>query len=161
MKCFPLSSRILFELFLFFCCDKIPIWNFDIFIYLHHWDQYKILNLWCHVTSCTWVLNQIGQLRAISKIFFMIFCIGRHTWHRCIYLMWLDILCSLVRRFIYFHLYVCTSFRLFCVPVNFLLWIFWFWGICDPVILQSTYEAHIWLPAIMFSTIIFRVALIG
>ena len=38
-----------------FYCDKMSIWNFDIFICFHKQARYKNLNLWCHVTSCTWV----------------------------------------------------------------------------------------------------------
>ena len=38
-----------------FCCDKIPIWNFNISICFLQWARYKIRNLLCRMKSRTWV----------------------------------------------------------------------------------------------------------
>ena len=46
-------------------------------------------------------------MRAISKISFMTFYVGIHTWHRYVYSPWLVLFCTIVRFLIYF----CRSVR--------------------------------------------------
>ena len=89
-----------------FCCDKMTICNFYIFVYFHQWDWCKIRNLWFHVTTRTWVWTPIGQLQAVSKIYSGNFCIRRHMFHRWVYNMWLttsvlfsDILSTFVNQY--------------------------------------------------------------
>ena len=48
-------------------CDKMPIWNFNIFICFYQWAWYKIRNILCYVTSLSWVYNPIGRLWAVFK----------------------------------------------------------------------------------------------
>ena len=60
--------------------------------------------------------------------------------------------------FIYFLWSVRTNFRICRVPVNFLIQSVRFWNICDEMILQYTSEARIWILAILFITLIIRVA---
>ena len=62
----------------------------------------------------------MGQLWDISKISSRDFCIGRHMCHRCVYLLWLALICTVFQRFIYFDWSVCTSFRLFSFRWTFL-----------------------------------------
>ena len=55
MKGLPLVSHIFIWNSPVFFLWKIPICNLNIFICFHQWVWYKIRNMWCHVTSCTWV----------------------------------------------------------------------------------------------------------
>ena len=83
--------------------------------------------------------------------------VGRHTCHRRVYPLWLAFICTVFRRLIYFRSSVRTNFRIFCVPVNFLIQSVRFQNICNKIILLSTSEAHIWFLAVTFSTLIIRV----
>ena len=139
-----------------FFCEKTTIRIFNIFIYFHYWVWYQIQNLWCHVKSSNWVLNPVGQLRAISKISSRTFCIGRNMFHICILFLWLVLFCTVFICVICFHRYVHISYRLLRVPVNYIFRIFRSWKICNPVILRSTSEAHILSPTLPFSTLIFK-----
>ena len=75
-----------------------------------------------------------------------------------------------IHYFSIFAMYSCSMFNHFSsicthkfqafVSVNFLLQIFWVWTICNPVILRSTSEAHIWNPAVAFCTLILKYLLI-
>ena len=141
-----------------FRCEKMPICNYNILICFHQWYWYKIINIWCHVKICTWVLNPICQLQAISKIFSRTFCIGRHTCHRYVYILWLVLIYTVVQCLIYSCWSVRTSFRIFRVPVNLISWSVQFQKICDELILRSTSEACIWFQTITLSVIFIRVA---
>ena len=99
-------------------------------------------------------------MRATYKIFSRNFCIVRHTFHIRVYILWLVLICTVIRQLIYFRLSVHTSFRLLRVPVKFLFRSFLFQTIWNEVILWSTSEACILFPTITFSTPIIRVALI-
>ena len=145
MKGFPLSSHIfIWTSLLFFCCDKMLICNFNIFICFHQLSQYKIKNLWCNVTSITLVYNRIGKLQTVSKISYMVFCIGIHRCHRRVYLLALTLIHTVVWHLIHLHIYVRTGFRIFHVHVNFILRGVRFLKICNEMILQSTFEVSIW-----------------
>ena len=68
MKDLPLLSHIfIWTFYCLFLCDKILICNFNIFICFHQWAWYKIRNIWCHVTSRTWVYNPIFSCDLSSK----------------------------------------------------------------------------------------------
>ena len=97
--------------------------------------------------------KKIGQLRDISNIASRTLWIGIHTWHRRVYLLWFVLICTVFQRLIYFCQCVRTSFRLFCVPVNFIFRSVLFKKICDEMILQSTSESSIWVLTIVFSTL--------
>ena len=88
------------------------------------------------------------------------FCIVKHTFLTCIYLLWFFLIYTVVQFLIYFDWYVRTSFRIFHVPVNLLIGSVWFRKICNEVTLQSTSEARIWFPTVIFSRLIIIVALI-
>ena len=150
--------HIYFELPCFFQCGKILICRFNLFIRFHHWSQYKIRNIQCHVTSHTWVKNTIVQLWGDSKISSRTFYVGRNTCHRRVYFLWLILFDILVRLLLYFLWCARTSFCVFRVPDNSLLWIFQSRKICDPVILRSTSEARICISIVTFSTFIFEIA---
>ena len=96
-------------------------------------------------------------MRAIFKISSRTLCIGRHTCHRGVYLLWPVLFCTPVRCWIYFCRYACTRFRIFYVPVRFIFRLFRFWTISDSVILWCTYEARIWFLTVTSSLIILRV----
>ena len=96
-------------------------------------------------------------MRAVSKISSRNLCIGRHTCHRRVYLLWLDFICAVFRRLIYFL----WCLRLFYVPVNLFIRSVQYLTICNKIILRSTSEAHIWFPLVAFILIIIRVAWIG
>ena len=86
------------------------------------------------------------------------FWIGRHTCHKRVYLLWLALICTVFQHLIYFCWYVHMSFRLFRVPVNFLIlsvrfWNFFRWN--DPPMHIS--EVHIWFLTVTFITLIIRV----
>ena len=70
----------------------------------------------------------------------MIF-IERRMCHMRVYLLWIFFVFTVVQRIIYFYQSVPTSFRLLCVPVNFLSRSVRFWEICGELILQYTSEA--------------------
>ena len=70
--------------------------------------------------------NPIGWLRAVSKISSRTFFIVTHTCHRPVYLLWIILICAVVWRLIYFNWSVRTSFRIFLVPVKFLIQSVWF-----------------------------------
>ena len=125
-----------------FLCEKIPIFNFYVFICFHQWTRYKTWNLWCHVTCRTRSYNTIVQLPDISKIASTNFCIEINTCHRRVYLLWFFLYsCPM---FCLFFQSIHTNFRLFS-PVNFIFRIYLFQEIYELVILQSTSEARIWI----------------
>ena len=162
IKGFPLSSHIfIWNCPVCFAVTKCPSENFDIFICFHQWPRYKIRNLWCHVTSHTRVKNPIGELQNISKVVSRTFCIVGNTCHRRVYLLWLDLICTVFQHHIYFRWSIRTSFRLFRVPVNIPIQSVQFWTICDEIILQSRSGASIWFLAIAFSMLIVIVAWIN
>ena len=97
-------------------------------------------------------------MRAVSIIYFRTFCIGIHTCIRDVYILWLAFVYTVLWRLIYFCQCVCTGFRIFRVPVKFLIQIIRFRTIFDEIILQSTSEARIWFPTITFITLIIGVA---
>ena len=99
-------------------------------------------------------------MQAISIISSRTLCIGIHTCHRHIYLLWLASICTVFWRLIYFCRSVCTSFRIFCFPVNFLIRSVRFWKICDEIILWSTIKARICFPTITLITLIIGVVCI-
>ena len=141
-----------------FCCDKIPICDFNLFICFHQWVQYKILNIRCRVTSCTWVWNPIGSLRDVSKFSSGSFRIEIHIFHITVYLLRLDFICTVSQHLIYFCLSIRTVFSPFCVPVNFIIQSVWFRKNIYEMIPRSTSEAHIWFTTVAFITLIIRVA---
>ena len=144
-----------------FLSGKISIWNFDTFICFYQRSRYKIRNIWCHVKSRTWAWNSIGQLQAVSIISSRYLFIGRHTYHRCAYLLGLAFICTIFWRFIYFHRSVRTSFDILRVQVSFIFR--FFFGLGKYTIywsFESISEACIWLLNVLFSTLIFRVVLI-
>ena len=99
-------------------------------------------------------------MQAISKISSRSFRIGTHACHRHVYLLWLVLICTVCWHLICVRRSLRTSFRLFCVSANLLIWSVWFWTICDKTILQSTSKARIWFPTIMFIAVIIVVVLI-
>ena len=90
----------------------------------------------------------------------MTFYIGIHMCHRRVYLLLLTFLYTVFRCLIYFVQYVCTSSRIFRVPVKFLIRSVRFWKFCNEEILWSTSEASIWFLTVTLITLIIRVALI-
>ena len=96
-------------------------------------------------------------MRSVSKISSSTFYIRRHPGHRCVYFMRIILFYILVWCFIYFCRFASTRFWLVHVTEKSLYWIFRFWKICDPVILQSTSEARIWFSTVTSNTFIFRV----
>ena len=100
----------------------------------------------------------MGKLRAVSIISSRNCCIVRHTCHRHVYILWLDLIYTVFRRLIYFCLSMRTSFSIFHVPVNFLTHSVQLWTICDEIILQSTSKARIWFPTVTFIALIIWVA---
>ena len=68
---------------------------------------------------------------------------------------------SVARWLIYFCRSAHTSFRLLCVSMNFLVWIFWFQKISNEVILWSTSEEHICFMIVTSITLIIWVAWIS
>ena len=95
----------------------------------------------------------------VSKISSRGFCIGKYTYHRHVYLLYIAFIFTVFQRLIYFCQSVCTSFRLFCIPVDFFIRSVRFGKICDEIILRSTSEASIWFLTVMFiTTLIIRVA---
>ena len=50
-----ISTHFYLNLSSLFFCEEIPICNLNIFFCFYQWAHYKILNLWCHVTSRIWV----------------------------------------------------------------------------------------------------------
>ena len=100
--------------------------------------------------------NTIGQLRAFSKIFSRTFYVGIHTCHIRVYLQGLNVICTLVRMFIYSSLSIHTGFCIFLVPVNSLFRISRFRIICNPMIPRSTSKARICILIVTFSTFVFR-----
>ena len=56
-----------------------------------------------------------------------------------------------------FFQYVCMSFGVFCVPVNFLIQSVHSRKMCDEMILRSISEARIWFLSVTFSMLIIRV----
>ena len=97
-------------------------------------------------------------MRAVYKICYRNFCIGRHTCHRCKYFMWLTLIFTVFQCFTYVNGSVHIRFRILCVPANFLIRSFRFWKIWNQVILWSASEAHIWFTTVMFIALIIRVA---
>ena len=95
------------------------------------------------------------------QISFSYFCIGSHMCHRRIYHMWLILLYTVVRHFIYLLWSVCTIFRKFRVPVNFLFQSVWFQKICNELILWYISEDRIWFPTVIFNMLIITVEWIG
>ena len=93
-------------------------------------------------------------MRAVSKISFRNFCIGRYTYHRRVYLMWLNLICTVFWNLIYFRRSVHTGFKAFRVPVNSLIRSVQFCTICNEMIFQSTSEARILFSTVKFSAII-------
>ena len=89
----------------------------------------------------------------LSPVFFVNFHIGRLTYNRRVYLLWLSFICTIFWLLIHFIWYVCTSFKIFRVPVNFLIWCVRFRKICNEMILWSTSEAHIWFLTVAFITL--------
>ena len=55
MRGLSLSSLIFIWYFLFPNCDRIPIYNVDIFLCFQKRALYEIRNIWCHEASRTWV----------------------------------------------------------------------------------------------------------
>ena len=96
-------------------------------------------------------------MQAISKISSMNFCILIHTFHRCVYLMWLVFISTVFWLLIYFLQYVRMSFRHFRVPVNFLFRSVQFQTICDEVILRYTSEGCICFLTVTFIILIIRI----
>ena len=76
-------------------------------------------------------------------IYFRNFSIGRHMFNRHIYLLLLDFICNFFQFLIYFSWSERTSFKIFCVSVNFIIISVCFWKICNEMILQYKYEARI------------------
>ena len=96
-------------------------------------------------------------MQDVSLIYYRYFCIVIHTCQRHIYLLWLAFICTVFQHFIC-HLWSARiSFRLFRVPVNCIIRIFWFRIIFNKMILWSTSEASIWFPTVMFITFIIKV----
>ena len=94
---------------------------------------------------------------AVSIIFYRNFFIGRHTFHRHVYLMWISLICTVFWNLIYFLWYICTSFSLLRVSVTFLIRILRFQLFFNEVILRSTSEARMWFPTILLITLIIKV----
>ena len=61
-------------------------------------------------------------------------------------------------RIIYFRLSIHTIFKLFGIPVNFLIWSVRFLKVCNEIILQSTSEVCIRSLTITLITLIIKVA---
>ena len=97
-------------------------------------------------------------MRAVSIIYSINLCIGRHTCHRYVYLLWLAFICNIFQRLIYLLRSECTSFRLLRDPVNFIIWSVRFRKICDEMILRSISEACIWFLTVKFIRLIIRFA---
>ena len=100
--------------------------------------------------------NPICQLQAVSIITSRTFFIGSHTCHRRVYLLWLTFICTVFWCPIYFLRSIRTSFRIFHVPVNFLIRSVRFQKILNKMILWSTSEALIWILTVIFITLIIR-----
>ena len=97
------------------CWYKMLICIFNIFIYFHQLSQYKILNLWCHVTRHTEVLNTIGLFQDVSKISSRYSCVRKYTCHRRVYTLLLALIYTVFWHFICFCRFVHIRFRIFRV----------------------------------------------
>ena len=87
------------------------------------------------------------------------FYIGRHMFHKRVYLLWLAVICTVFWPLIYFS--ICMyKFYTFFVPVNFLIQSAGFGHFAVKLSSKSTSEARIWFWAITFSTLIIIVVLI-
>ena len=86
--------------------------------------------------------------------FFIFVCIGRHMYHIYVHMILLDVISNVFQCLIYFLWSICTSFRLFRVPVNFLIQSVRFWKICNKMILWYTSEIRIWFPTVTFIMLI-------
>ena len=101
---------------------------------------------------------QLVSCELSTKFLLVIYCIRIHMCHRHIYLLLFTLIFIVFQGLIYFCLYVCTHFMLFCVPVNLLIRSVRFRWICDEIILWFVYESRIWFPTVTLSTLIIRVA---
>ena len=95
-------------------------------------------------------------MQVVSIIISRYFYIIRHVFHRRVYIMCLNFVCTVFQCLVYFLWSVRTSFRLFCVPLNFIIQSVRFQTICNEMILQYTSEVRIWFPAVTFITLIIR-----
>ena len=89
-------------------------------------------------------------MRSISIISSRTFCT----------ILWIDLICNVLWRLIYFSWSVCKSFRLFRVQMNYVIRSVQFRKFWNEMILRSTSEARIWFLTITLITLIIRVEFI-
>ena len=94
-------------------------------------------------------------MQAFSIISSRTFCIGRHLCYRCVYLLWLSFICTVLWRLIHFLQSIHAKFWIFRVQWTFLSEAFGLWkfAINDPLI-------HIW-NTYLFLTFTFIMFIIG
>ena len=160
MKGFPLSSRIfIWNSPAFFSVMKFPSAT-SIYLSVSNNEpgiKFEIYGVMWQVAPEYKI--QLVRCEVSLEISSRYFCIGIHTCHRHVYLLWLALICTVVWFLIYFCRSVRMTFRLFHIPVNFLFRGVWFQKICNEVILQSISEACIWFLTVTFRTLIVRVVL--
>ena len=161
MNSLQLLSLILFELVLFVYMwqnSYLQIQNIHLFPPMSPVYNPK---LWMSCDRSHWSLKSNWSFTICLQISSRYFRIGIHTWHRCLHLLWLSLFCTVFWRLINFHRSIRTSFRIFHVPLKFLIQSIQFRKICDEMILRSTSETIIWFPNVAFVTLVIVVSFIG
>ena len=158
MKGFTLWSRTF--IWTSTVCFTVTKWTYATLVYLC--VSTKNLGIKSEISGVIWQVSPESKIQLVSYKMSPYFLLGLSALvdmrHRRVYLLWISFIYNVFWSLIYFLQYVHTSFRIFCVLLNLLIWSVQLRRIYNRIILWFTSETRIWFPIVTFITLIIGVA---